>query len=121
MDQKHQTLDAKTEARSTTSFARQPVMPLLKTRLVKASLRDLQREVPYQAPLIQPNGSILAGVLTAVVDSAGGCAAYTRMPANREVLSIDFKIISFSPALGQKINGTNCRRAGNNHEYGKTK
>jgi acyl-coenzyme A thioesterase PaaI-like protein len=43
---------------------------------------------------------LAAGVVTSIVDSACGYAAYTLMPADSEVLSVEFKVNLLAPATG---------------------
>jgi uncharacterized protein (TIGR00369 family) len=65
----------------------------------------VQIEFPFHESLTQQHGYIHAGVITAVVDSACGYAAYTLMPADSEVLTIEYKVNFMSPAKGQTFRG----------------
>jgi uncharacterized protein (TIGR00369 family) len=56
--------------------------------------------LPYRDDLTQQNGYLHAGILTAVADSACGYAAYTLMPADADVLSVEFKVNLLRPAVG---------------------
>jgi uncharacterized protein (TIGR00369 family) len=73
--------------------------------LVKVEPGEVHIEFPYSEALTQQQGYIHAGILTTVVDSACGYAAYTLMPADSEVLSIEFKVNFMSPARGEKFRG----------------
>jgi len=55
--------------------------------------------------LTQQHGYIHAGIVTTVVDSACGYAAYTLMPAESEVLTIEYKVNFLSPAKGNGFKG----------------
>ncbi|MEY1554683.1 PaaI family thioesterase [Yoonia sp. R2331] len=57
-------------------------------------------EFPFRTDLIQQHGFIHAGVVTTVLDSACGYAAFTLMEANAEVLTVEFKSNFLSPAKG---------------------
>ena len=103
MDQIALPLDPDQETRLHNSFARQPIMLLLNARIVKASLGEVQIEFPFNSSFTQQNGYMHAGILTTVVDTACGCAAFTHMSPNREVLSIEFKVNFLSPAIGEKF------------------
>ena len=43
------------------------------------------------------------GVVAMILDSACGYAAFTTMPADSEVVSVEFKINFLKPALGRKL------------------
>lgn len=55
----------------------------------------------YDRALTQQNGYLHAGVVTTVVDSACGYAAYTLMPADSDVLTIEYKVNFMAPAKGK--------------------
>lgn len=59
--------------------------------------------IPYRADLTQQHGYLHGGIITTVADSACGYAAYTLMPTNSEVLSIEFKVNLLRPAKGQSF------------------
>lgn len=98
-------LDPVVETRIQTSFERQQVMRLIQARLLKVAPGEAQIEFPYRVELTQQNGYIHAGILSTVMDSACGYAAYTLMPPGSGVLSIEFKVNFLSPATGEKFIG----------------
>jgi uncharacterized protein (TIGR00369 family) len=55
--------------------------------------------------LTQQHNYIHAGIITTVVDSACGFAAYTLMSADSEVLTIEYKVNFMSPAKGDRFKG----------------
>jgi uncharacterized protein (TIGR00369 family) len=57
-------------------------------------------EFPFSKSLTQQHDYIHAGIVTTVVDSACGYAAYTLMPADSEVLTIEYKVNFMFPAKG---------------------
>jgi uncharacterized protein (TIGR00369 family) len=89
------------EHRVRSSFAKQIVMNTIGASLVQVNPGEVIIEFPYDPSLTQHNGYIHAGVVTTVVDSACGYAAYTLMPADSDVLSIEFKVNFMSPAKGE--------------------
>jgi len=97
--------DPNYETRVRASFDRQEVMTTFGASLVRLSPGEAEIEFPYAPGLTQHNGYIHAGVITTVVDSACGYAAYTLMPADSDVLSIEYKVNFMSPALGEKFRG----------------
>ncbi len=56
--------------------------------------------VPHRADLTQQHGFFHAGVMGSVADSAGGYAAFTLMPPDASVLSVEYKINMLRPAHG---------------------
>lgn len=59
--------------------------------------------MPYSDDLTQQHDYYHAGSLTSIVDSACGYAAFTLMPLNTEVLTIEFKVNFVSPAIGDRV------------------
>jgi len=59
--------------------------------------------LPYRADLAQQHGYLHAGIVTTIADSACGYAAYSLMPPNSEVLSVEFKVNLLRPAKGERF------------------
>lgn len=59
--------------------------------------------IPFREDLTQQDGFIHAGIVTTLLDSACGYAAYTLMPAGSSVLSVEFKVNLLAPAKGSVI------------------
>ena len=93
------------EARVRESFARQRFMATLGARLVRLEPGLCEIELEFQESLTQQHGYLHASVGTAIADSAGGYAAYSLMPADSSVLSVEFKINLLEPARGQRFVG----------------
>jgi uncharacterized protein (TIGR00369 family) len=89
------------ESRIRESFARQRVMNLIGASLKRIGPGEIDIELPYRADLSQQNGYLHAGMLTTIADSACGYAAYTLMPADSDVLSVEFKVNLLRPAVGE--------------------
>ena len=83
------------------SFARQSVMTLIGAELTKVEPGVIEITLPYRADLTQQHGYVHAGIITTIADSACGYAAFTLMPANSEVLSVEFKVNLLRPAKGE--------------------
>ena len=81
-------------------FARQPLMATLGATLERVEPGEVVIYLPFDAAHTQHTGALHAGVVTAIVDSACGFAAATLMPANRSVVSVEFKLNLLSPAIG---------------------
>lgn len=95
--------DAEYEKRVRGSFAKQPFMTTIGALLLRVTPGAVDIELPFRRDLTQQNGFLHAGVLATVLDNACGFAAYTLMPPESEVLSIEFKINMLSPAIGDRL------------------
>jgi len=85
------------------SFAQQAVMNLIGAELSRVEAGLIEINLPYRSDLTQQNGYLHAGIVTTIVDSACGYAAYTLMPEGADVLSVEFKMNMLRPARGQKF------------------
>lgn len=85
------------------NFAQQKVMQLIGASLTLVEPGTVEIELPMREDLTQQNGYIHAGIVTTVLDSACGYAAYTLMPAGSGVLSVEFKVNLLAPAKGDLI------------------
>ena len=92
--------DAQYAQRTRDSFARQPAMATLGVSLEEIAPGRVVLAMPHRADLTQQHGFVHAGVIAAALDSACGYAAYTLMPAEAGVLTIEFKINLLAPARG---------------------
>ncbi|HEX8672825.1 MAG TPA: PaaI family thioesterase [Longimicrobium sp.] len=91
------------EARLRASFQRQQVMATLGARLTRVAPGETDIELPFRSDLTQQNGFLHAGIVTTILDSACGGAALSLMPAEAEVLSIEFKTNLLAPARGELL------------------
>jgi uncharacterized protein (TIGR00369 family) len=95
--------DPQFESRVRASFDKQTVMATLGAQLARVAPGEVDVELPYRAALAQQHGFMHAGVLATVLDSACGYAAFSLMPADAAVLSIEFKINLLAPAIGDRF------------------
>ena len=95
------------------SFTQQGAMSLIGARLTAVEPGACTIELPWRADLTQQDGFFHAGIVTTVADSAAGYAAFTLMPADARVLTVEFKLNLMAPARGPLLiaRGT-VRRAG---------
>ena len=49
------------------------------------------------------NGFLHAGIVSTIADSACGYAAYSLMPADAAVLTVEYKVNFLSPAQGERM------------------
>jgi len=80
------------------SFLRQGFM-----RTVGAVLESVEPGIvtitcPFGAALTQQHGLMHGGLIASIVDVACGYAALSMMPADREVLTVEFKVQFLKPA-----------------------
>jgi uncharacterized protein (TIGR00369 family) len=85
------------------SFARQSVMQLIGAELGRIEPGIVEISLPYRSDLAQQHGFLHAGIVTAIVDSACGYAAFSLMPEGAEVLSVEFKVNMLRPARGSRF------------------
>ncbi len=83
------------------SFAKQTIMGLIGAELTRIEPGLIEIRLPYRADLAQQHGYLHAGIVTTIADSACGYAAYSLMPPNSEVLSVEFKVNLLRPAKGE--------------------
>src|SRR4051794_19941531 len=77
-------------------------------QLIGASLGDVspghvEIRLPFRSDLTQQDGYLHAGIVTTILDSSCGYAAYTLMPAGSSVLAVEFKVNLLAPAKGDEI------------------
>lgn len=92
--------DPNFEARVRTSFARQTAMATLGIEMSGVTPGEVELKMPYAAAYTQQHGFIHAGIITTALDSACGYAAFSLMPDDAAVLTIEFKTNLIAPARG---------------------
>jgi uncharacterized protein (TIGR00369 family) len=90
-------------ARVRASFARQGAMGLIGARLVDVQPGYCAIEVAPRPEIAQQHGYVHAGVVSAIVDSAGGYAGYSLFPEHSSVLTVEFKLNLLAPATGERL------------------
>lgn len=95
--------DPSFEVRVRESFEKQSVMQLIGAVLGNVSAGRVEIHLPVRPDLTQQDGFVHAGIVTTILDSACGYAAYTLMPAASSVLSVEFKVNLLAPARGETI------------------
>ena len=85
------------------SFAKQTIMRLIGAELTRVEPGVVEIALPHRADLSQQHGYLHAGIVTTIADSACGYAAYSLMPPNSEVLSVEFKVNLLRPAKGDRF------------------
>ena len=85
------------------SFNRQGVMKTINASILAIRPGEIEMEFPYQSHLTQQHGFIHAGIVSTVLDIACDYAAFSLMPENAAVLTIEFKVNLLSPAKGDRF------------------
>ncbi len=91
------------EARTRESFARQAAMATLGATLESVEPGRVRMVMAHRDALTQQHGFVHAGMVAAALDSACGYAAFTLMPDDAAVLTIEFKINLIAPARGPRF------------------
>lgn len=90
-------------ARVSMSFSNQPMMTTIGARLSRIEPGLVDVEIPFQASLTQHNGFLHGGTVSTLADTACGYAAYSLMPENADVLTIELKLNFLAPAIGERV------------------
>lgn len=85
------------------SFSLQGVMQTLGARLEKLEPGAVDIGLAWDRSLTQQHGFLHAGVVSTALDSACGYAAFSLMPEDAAVLTIEFKINLLAPAKGERF------------------
>jgi uncharacterized protein (TIGR00369 family) len=83
--------------------AAQGAMRLLGARLTEVEEGVTEFEVDFRPELSQQNGFFHAGIVSTLIDTAGGCAGATLTPPGSGVLTVEFKVNLLAPADGEKL------------------
>jgi uncharacterized protein (TIGR00369 family) len=92
--------DANFDARVRTSFARQTAMATLGIEIVDLKPGEIELRMPYAIAYTQQHGFVHAGIITTALDTACGHAAFSLMPDDAAVLTVEFKTNLVAPARG---------------------
>jgi uncharacterized protein (TIGR00369 family) len=98
-----QTQDPNFLDRVRASFARQRVMATLGIEMAYLGAGEVHLAMPPNPAYTQQHGFMHAGIVTTALDSACGYAAFTLMPAEAAVLTVEFKTNLLAPAKGERF------------------
>ncbi len=85
------------------SFGRQGVMDFIGARLGELRPGYCEIHLPYRRELSQQHGFFHGGIVGTIGDSAGGYAAFSLMPAEASVLTVEYKLNLIAPADGELL------------------
>jgi uncharacterized protein (TIGR00369 family) len=90
-------------ARVRDSFARQPMMAHIGAQLVAVEPGYCEIHLPYDRALTQQHGYVHGGALATIIDSAAGYAAFSLMPADASILTVEYKLNILRPGEGERM------------------
>jgi uncharacterized protein (TIGR00369 family) len=80
------------------SFGRQKAMALIGASLAIVEPGRVEVALPYRDDLTQQKGFIHGGIIGMIADTACGYAAYSLMPADCSLVTVEYKINILAPA-----------------------
>lgn len=98
-------LDFDFEKKVRDSFSRQAFMGLMGARLVEVRPGYCEIHVGYKKELSQQHGFFHAGVIGTIADNSAGYAAYSLMPADSSILTVEYKLNLVAPGDGALLVG----------------
>jgi uncharacterized protein (TIGR00369 family) len=84
-------------------FDRQPAMHALGIVIVRLAPGEVELAMLHSPQFTQQNGFVHAGIITAGLDNACGVAAFTLMPPEADILTVEFKTTLLAPARGERF------------------
>jgi uncharacterized protein (TIGR00369 family) len=91
------------EARVRDSFSRQPFMGFLGAELAAVEPGYCEIHLARRAELTQQHGYMHGGALATLADNAAGYAAFSLMPADASVLTVEYKLNIMRPGVGDRM------------------
>jgi uncharacterized protein (TIGR00369 family) len=85
------------------SFGRQKAMGLIGATLGHVSPGAVEIELPFRDELTQQKGYVHGGILGMIADSACGYAAFSLMPADCSLVTVEYKINILAPATSSLV------------------
>jgi len=99
-------------SRIQSSFGRQKAMGLIGASLTKVEPGHVEVTLPWRDDLTQQKGFIHGGIIGMIADTACGYAAFSLMPADCSLVTVEYKINILAPALGSLVARGEVIRAG---------
>ncbi|WP_407116535.1 PaaI family thioesterase [Bradyrhizobium sp. LMG 9283] len=90
-------------AASIAMFDGQPAMRTLGIVIVRLAPGEVELAMLHAPALTQQNGFIHAGIIMAGLDNACGVAAFSLMPPEADILTVEFKTTLLAPARGERF------------------
>jgi len=87
-------------------FHLQGAMTALDATLTVVTPGRCEIALPFSQRVTQQYGLFHGGIISALADCAGGCAALSLAPADTKVLTVEYKVNFLAPARGDTIVAT---------------
>jgi len=100
------TADPDYMARTRAAFALQAMMKAAQAEIHSIEPGVVVIDFPFCEQFTQQHGYMHAGLVTAIVDSACGFAAFTLAPRDNTILTVEYKVNLLAPAHGQRFRAT---------------
>jgi uncharacterized protein (TIGR00369 family) len=91
------------ETRVRDSFERQGAMKLIGAVLTHVAPGAVDIAVDFRPEVSQQHGYFHGGIVGTAADSAGGYAAFSLMPVDSSVLTVEYKMNLIAPADGTRL------------------
>lgn len=78
-------------------------MKLIGARLTRVEPGAVDITLAFRPDLSQQHGYLHAGILSTIIDTAGGYAGYTLFPAGSSVLTVEYKLNLLAPGDGEEF------------------
>ena len=78
-------------------------MALIGASLTVVEAGHVEVSLPYRGDLTQQKGFIHGGIIGMIADTACGYAAFSLMPADCSLVTVEYKINILAPALGSLV------------------
>ena len=85
------------------SFNRQKIMTLIGAQLARLEPGECEIHLPFKPEISQQHGYYHGGIIGTIADSAGGYAAFTLMPRDASVLTVEYKMNLLEPGEGELL------------------
>jgi uncharacterized protein (TIGR00369 family) len=95
--------DPQFRSRVEASFSQQQVMKTLGVKIMNLQPGEIELMMPYAAAYTQHHGFIHAGIIATVLDNACGYAAFSLVPDDAAMLTVEFKTNLLAPARGERF------------------
>jgi uncharacterized protein (TIGR00369 family) len=80
------------------SFGRQKALALIGASLTSVAPGTVEIALPFREDLTQQKGFVHGGIIGMIADTACGYAAYSLMPADSSLVTVEYKINILAPA-----------------------
>ena len=96
-------IDPQFAARIRSSFGRQKAMALIGASLGAVAPGVVEIALPFRDDLTQQKGFVHGGIIGMIADTACGYAAYSLMPADCSLVTVEYKMNILTPATASLV------------------